>query len=295
MFALLALSATRLYTERFEPTSRLPAFALLCLGLFFALYTATRTVALTRTIYSVLPFLCIFLGWGVVDAGRTLARLWKHRRAFPPLQAAMRLGLSAIFISVVASASYTGGRGIYVQEWGGIGELVEKTLAMAEPQIESVATGSTVYVVNIPFKARAVPPTIRDQPILDDYSIQGWADLFHPDKKLDVVGLTRLRINLPDPQDLRSKITFDPKSAELTIKTSADALIEPFARQRRWGKLHPLREISSYANDEESGLTLKLTPEAFKPEKIAFLVFLGGRVELHGADAWSTSYVPADR
>jgi hypothetical protein len=169
---------------------------------------------------------------------------------------------------------------------------VKKTLAMVEPQIESIATGSTVYVVNIPFKVRAVSPTIRDQPVFHDYSIQGWADLFHPDKKLDVVGLTRLRINLPDPQDLRSKISFDPKTAELTIKAFGDAQIEPYTRQRRWGKLHPLREISSYANDGESGLTLELTPEAFEPEKIAFLVFLGGRVELHGTDAWSTTYVP---
>jgi hypothetical protein len=295
MAALILLSAARLYPQRLSPTARRVAFSLLCLALFFTLFAATHTVALTRTVYSLIPFLCVFLGWGFIDAGKTLARLSKDRRAFPPLEAALRLGLGVAFIVIVTATGFADGRANYLREWREIGELVQETFAMTEPHMEHLATGTTVYAINIPLKARAVPPTLRDQPILDDYSIQGWADLFHPDKQLDVIGLTRLRINLATPQDLGSEISFDAKKSQLRIKAVGNATIEPFIRQRRWGKLHPLREISSHASAQASDLTLQLTSEAFEPEKVAFLVFLGGRVELHGTESWSTSYQPPNR
>lgn len=292
---LLGAVAIRLRGDLQQPGARRVAFAALSIGLFVALYVTTRTAAMTRTIYPLLPFICIFLGWGVVDAFETATRLRMKHSSLRPFDTALRLGLGAAFIVIVGAAVMAGGRGKYLDEWREIGERVEETVAMIEPHIETLESGTRIYLVNLPFKIRATLPRLRDLPILDDYSIQGWADLFHPEKNLDIVGLTKLRIDLSDPAELSSRVAFNPENAQLAIKTHGHATIEAQIQQPNWGKRHPLLEIASHADGDENDLTIELTPEAFEAEEIVFLVYLGDRVELRRVEAWSVESSPASR
>ena len=51
------------------------AFGVVALSLFLALYIGVRTPAHTRTIYALLPFICILVAWGTVDGALLLRRV----------------------------------------------------------------------------------------------------------------------------------------------------------------------------------------------------------------------------
>ena len=288
LVAFVALTAVRLFAERSSPAARRVAFAWLCLALFFVLYMATRTVALTRTIYALIPFLCLPIAWATVD-GLSFAKSIGQRLIESPGLALTRCALFIVTAFLVGALSLGAARGQYVDEWRAMGELTREVVDSIESSIESVAPGSVVYTVNFPFKVGNPAPRLRDHPILTDYSLQGWADLAHPKRKLYIVGLTRTRMSLNDPADLSSDVSFDPATARLVSQVGPKATLEAFDRKRRWGREHPLQVVSHEEGPVGSRLELELLPQAFAREPIAFWIYSGDRVELRRREAFRVS------
>lgn len=285
MVAFFVLSALRLLSDRTAPEVRRVAFGWFCVSLFFVLYLATRTVALTRTIYALIPFLCILLAWACVDSG-ALLRDFTKRSSGGVASTLSRLGLMGISFAIAGAMFLAALRGQYVDEWRAMGELTRDVVDAIDPLVASVPAGSTVYTVNLPFKASDPQPMLRDHPILDDYSLQGWVDLAHPKKQLSIVGLTRVRMQLNDPAELSSRVSFDPVTAKLFTDVAASGRVEAFLKKRKWGKEHPLEVVRHERDGSGSRLEIQLLPEAFEPGPIAFWVFLGNRVELARHEAF---------
>lgn len=282
-------SALRLAPERTGPVARRIAFAWICLASFFALYLVTRTVALTRTIYVLLPFLSIWIGWALVE-GISFIRSLGSREAGSPTQRLAGAALAVFGFFLVGAMVHAGWRGQVLDEWRAQGELSRQIVASVDGSIASVAPGSVVYTVNLPFKLGDPEPRMRDHPILTDYSLQGWADLVHPRRRLTIVGLTRLRIDANDPAAVTSTVSFDPATRRLVSEVGPRARVEAFERQRRWGRVHPLRVVSHDAGDAGSRLEIELEPEAFGHEPVVFWVYSGDRVVLVQNEAFVISH-----
>jgi len=289
-----AASVLRLRDAPTGPSARRVAFAWLGLALFFALFAATRTVALTRTIYVLVPLLSMYLAWVLVD-GLAVVRD-AHGRSVDGgvVTVASRVVLAVIGIALAGSMLHSAWRGQYLEEWKGMGELTREVVDSVEDVMQDVPPGSVVYTVNLPFKVSDPAPRLRDHPILTDYSLQGWVDLAHPKHKLYIVGLTRLRIALQDPADLPSQVDFDAERSRLAIAIGSDASVEAFDRKRRWGREHPLREISHSKSTEGSRLEIELLPEAFERKPVWFWVYSGDRVVLAASDGFHVSHRPGE-
>jgi hypothetical protein len=303
LFVVVAASVVRLLPVRREAPARRVAFGVLAVGVFFSLYIAVRTPALTRTVYALIPFVCIFLAWGIVDGAVLLARFWRRRQdsgsggdegtpGFGVAVSAMRFASGAIFALVAASVVYGGWARVYVEEWGNLGVVTERTLASAAPHVEELVEGSVVYLINFPHKINNPRPPLRDHPIFQDHSVQGWADLVYPEKKLDVIGLSYITVHMREPEEVLYRVSFDRDLARVDIALGTGGSAVPFPTNRPYGKRHPLREISRYENESGSRLVIELHRGALAVEDIAFLVYLGDRVVMRRMDSWSVSHEP---
>lgn len=253
--------------------------------LFFALYILTGTVALTRTIYALLPYFSVLLAWGVVGAAAGVIAWFREADRRPRALAMHALSgatASALVIALLLGAL----RGQYLEEWRVIGNRVQTLVREIEATLDDIVPGSVVYTVNLPFKIAPELKRLRDQPVLDDYSLQGWADLAYPRYKLDVVGLTRTRIGLSNPADLPTQIAFDPEEFRLDMSLGLRARVEMFAAKRKWGKEHPVIEVLSAEDFARQHHTIRLEPHAFDRPPIAFWVYVGNDIHLRGFEPW---------
>ncbi|MFT5443382.1 MAG: hypothetical protein ACI8W3_002431 [Myxococcota bacterium] len=296
VFAVLlgATCAVRLLKEWAGPQARRVAFATLCVALFFALYMVTRTAALTRTIYSLLPFFCMLVGWGLVDTIALVREFGARSRDASVATLTARVVLGTVWIGLVALVLQATWRGTYVEEWRGMGELTRDVVDSLENSIHRVAAGSVVYTINLPFKVSDPAPRLRDHPIVTDYSLQGWADLAHPEKQLYIVGLTKLRIFLDDPADLESQISYDPIRSRIDIQIGSEGSVEAFWQQKRWGRMHPVRDVTDEAARKEGRLSVELLPVAYDRKPIAFWVYAGDEVTVQKNQAWTVAHRPVN-
>ena len=304
-FVLLsAACAARFLPARTALAARRFAFAVVALSVFLALYIVVRTPALTRTIYALLPFICILVAWGTVD-GALLLRQALGRRGDPDaseapgtagsraLALAARATSGAILSLVAASIVYGGFSRVYLEEWREIGATMQTTLEYVVPHIEALEQGSVVYLLNFPHKISNPRPVLRDHPLFQDHSVQGWADLLYPEKKLDVVGLSYVNFHMREPAEVRFEVGFDAGLSRLEISLGKGGEVVPYPTDRPYGKRHPLREISHQRDDHGSRLAIELTSDAVISDQTAFLIYLGERVAMRRRDSWSVSYDPA--
>ena len=258
------------------------SFALLCSACFFMLFVLTRTVALTRTVYALIPFFCMILSCGLVGTFRFRREV---RLSVPVIATgAVRFVSFTLLCGAIVVAAW---RGQYLDEWRQAGELTREIVDSIDDSIHDIAPGSTVYTVNLPFKASATRLDLRDHPLLDDYSVQGWVDLAHPLHRLYVVGLTRTRVALDDPAELASKVSWDPDRSRLDVWVGAEASVDAFLPKRRWGRNHPLREVQNERDEAGEQLSIELLAEAFTRPPVVFWVLAGDRVVTKRNEAWT--------
>jgi len=264
-------------------------FAAACVGTFFVLYAATRTAALTRTIYALLPYFSMLLAWGLVGS---VAVLWSAFRAgrLRPFPGLVQAG-NAVALGLVVGWLFQGAvGGKYLEEWHVIGERVRKLIASVEGSLGEIKPGSLVYTVNLPFKISPGPDRLRDHPLLDDYSLQGWANLAAPRHQLGVVGITRTRIGSDSPEDVVSRIRFDPEAHRLDIRVGVRARVEVCEAQGKRAERYPIREARETVDFNRQSIRLALAPEAFARPPIAFWVYSGGELHLKPNEAWSLEH-----
>jgi hypothetical protein len=297
---LLALaSAIRLRLERDDFATRRVAFALLSLGLYFAMYMATFTAALTRTMYSLIPFVCILLAWAIVGTARAAAAVTQRKRGEAPSQehggTHMLLPVSrwlsgGIAALILLSILRTAWSGLYIENWRTAGEIGRRTLATAESAMADVPKGSVVYLVDFPYRMGSY--WFRERPIFLEFSVQGWADMVFPEKDLRVIALSFVAFPHEEPEQLASSIRYDPIQARLDISVGQDAVVDRFAPNDEYLEQIPLRQARYSKKPDGSGIFIDLDREAFEGQSVTFLVFRGEEVVLRGLEPWSEVHPP---
>lgn len=300
---LFAACAAQFLPPRASAAARRFTFGATALSLFLALYIVVRTPAHTRTLYALLPFLCILVAWGTVDGALLLRRALGRREEFDPSETpgtagfravvtAARALSGAIFGLVAASIVHGGFSRVYLDEWREIGATMQETLAWVAPHIETLEVGSKVYLLNFPHKISNPRPVLRDHPLFQDHSIQGWADLVYPEKKLDVVGLSYVNFHLREPKEVRFEVSFDAGLSRLSISLGEGGEVVPYSTDSPYGKDHPLGEVWRERDEHGHRLVIDLTSDAMISDHTAFLIYLGDRVSLENRDSWSVRYDP---
>ena len=265
------------------------SFALSCVMLFFALYAATKTVALTRTIYALLPYFSMLLAWGLVGSFSGLYRAARERR-FEVIPNGVRFASATVTALLTAGLLQGAVGGAYLEEWRIIGERVRRLITSVEASVHDIVPGSRVYTVNVPFKISPGPDRLRDHPLLDDYSIQSWVDLSQPLRKLDVVCITRVRIGSSRPTDVASLIEFDPAAKKFDIQVGVRARVEVCETQGLRSDDYPIRDARQNVNFVRQRLWINLEPDAFSKPPIAFWVYSGGELHLRQLEPWQIEH-----
>jgi hypothetical protein len=143
---------------------------------------------------------------------------------------------------------------------------------------------------SFPRKINNPRPNLRDHPIFQDHSVQGWADLVYPEKKLDVVGLSYIIVNMREPEEVSHRVSFDRDLGRVDIALGAGGSALAYPTNTPYGKRPPLREISRYEDESGSGLVIELSRGALVAEDIAFLVYLGDHVVMRRTDSWAVTH-----
>jgi hypothetical protein len=296
LVALVAALAVQMFPFRNDAATRRFAFGALSLLVFLALFVAVRTPALTRTIYALIPFICILVAWGVVDGAQLIPGLGHRLGADEPpgaVASASRFVSGALSIAVAASIVFGGLTRVYLDEWRALGDKMQATLTLVAPHMDALRRESVVYLLNFPHKISDPAPVLRDHPLFQDHSVQGWADLTLPEKKLDIVGLSYVHFVMRQPEEVRFEVSFDSVASRIDISLGEGGKVVPYPAAPPYGKRHPLRVISRERKGEANHLAIELTPDAMSSDNVAFLVYLGDRVELRGRESWTLSYNPA--
>jgi hypothetical protein len=297
LLLLVAASGVRLLLERNDASTRRVAFAVLSLGLYFALYMATHTAALTRTMYSLIPFVCILIAWGLVGATQTASTLLQSSQRDPgratsrlllPGASLLSGGICALILTSIVRTAWSGS---YIDSWQVSGELGRRTLESAAAAIEDVPAGSVLYLVDFPFEARQY--WYQERPIFREISVQGWADLAFPDKDFRIISLSLIAFADTKPSQLDSSIRYDPDTARLDITLGEGVEVGRFTPNDTYTEQTPLRQATHSEKTDRNGFLIDLNREALASHNVVFLVFGGGGVVLRGLEAWSEVHAPS--
>ena len=301
LLLLAAASGARLLLESDEAAFRRVGFAVLSLGLYFALYMATHTAALTRTMYSLIPFVCIVIAWGIVGAARTIVTLRRRvqsgsardsRRPGSTFALPFASWLSGgIFALILLSILRTAWTGLYIDNWRASGEIGRRALESAASAMENVPEGSILLLVDFPLKAGKY--WFRERPIFQEISVQGWADLAFPDKGFRIISLSLIVLAHEEPSQLASLVRYDPVTARIDITLGEGGVVGRYSSNDVYLEQTPLRQSTYLEKPEGNGLLIDLNRKALEGHSVAFLVYTGDQVVVRGLEAWSEVHDPA--
>lgn len=253
-------------------------FAVYCIAILFGLHGLASTPAAARTLYVWTLFVSIAWGSLLVRLALTAAR-------GPGWERGTFSGAATVALAVCVSILRGAWSGAYVEEWNAAGAVASRALAGSAEVLRTLAPGSVVQLVNLPYAVGREPLALRERPILLEHSVQGWADLRFPDKRLRIVGLSYLQVRRDDPAQLDSSVRFDPETGRLEIAVGRGGRATAFPWNNRYGA-RTRWHAAGYESDGAGGLTVQLHSEGQRATGRVFLVYLGDRVELRGSGPW---------
>ncbi len=263
----------------------------LSLGVFFAIYVATRTPAAPRTLYTATAFASAATAWSLVMGFGSAQRALRERTLVASTAAAVVVSICALIVSASIVRGVWTSR--YVDEWRDAAEIRRRALSETTRAAASLPAGSTLYLVNYPYWVGDYRQFLRERPILLEHSVQGWVDLVLPDRNLDVVGLTYLVVSMQEPHELGSRVSFDPDGARLDIDLGRGAYATPSQWNNAYRPRRPEGEPTYYQKEGQTGLVVDLPPSvAAANSRAHFLVYTGDRVVARPPTPWLVSHAP---
>lgn len=199
-------------------------------------------------------------------------------------------GSAVATVIAMLSASPLLGGDSGLERWRRTGEVARSTLESAEPYLAQAREETTVFLVNFPYRLEFGDDRAGieqpEAPILLEHSVQGWADLRFPGKRLDVVGLTYLEIGAAQPIGFDVLTTFSRQTRLLEVSVERGAFARLFPWPNDFGR-HNYRLIyrsaaHRRATGEETGRGIRLQLySSYRQRPVLFLVYTGkGVVQL---------------
>ncbi len=191
----LLLAAATLLLFRDVRTRRPALFAWTWMLLGWAVHGLSRSISPWYAIHTVAPF--TFLA-GLI-AGEGIAAL-RRRRAFPTRAAAVVAAAVFLFLGAVnlrGAPPFT-----FHPEWRDATRKTERYLGNLKEKIDETDEGETIDAPGLPFMSRYRPGSpIVMVASLADYTVQAWAELVVPERKIRVA-YAKSSPAPPDPDEI---------------------------------------------------------------------------------------------
>ena len=138
--------------------------------------------------YFLLPSIGVAVAFAALLGGLVRATLTADvRPRCRPFCAAAAVGLGTVALWQAGSAPLLRGSG----EWERASQVAEEFLTELDARIAGSVPGQAIDAPPLPMWAQPRPgaPGVEGAAILSDYSVQAWADLVHPARRVRVLGI----------------------------------------------------------------------------------------------------------